>query len=72
MSNVDGTSEQLAEQKHQARAKRRYVKLSLGRTHCITHPAEAAGMLIEDADLISTDVWLTQAEFEALPEFQGF
>ena len=68
------TSEEQAEQKHAARAKRRYVKLRLGTTgpSCIVVPAEAEAMLRDDADLTASDVWMTVAEFEALPEFEGF
>jgi hypothetical protein len=68
------TSEQLAEQKHQARAKRRYVRLRLGDSgpSCIVHPPEAEAMMRDDADLTASDVWMTQAEFEALPDFGGF
>lgn len=72
MSNL--TSEEQAEQKHAARAKRRYVRLTLAGTKSsfVAEPHEAEYMRKEDPDLVASDVWMTVAEFEALPDFGGF
>lgn len=66
------TSEQLAEQKHQARAKRRYVKLAMDGANCVVEPHEAEGMMKDDPSLVASDVWMTVAQFESLPDFQGY
>lgn len=68
------TSEQQAEAKYQARAKRRYVALQLAGEgpKCIVENHEAKQMIKDDPDLIASDVWLTVAEFEALKDFEGF
>jgi hypothetical protein len=66
------TSEQLAEQKHQARAKRRYVKLTMDGTSCIVEPSEAESMMKDDPSLVASDVWMTVAQFESLPDFPGY
>jgi len=68
------SSEQLAEQKHQARAKRRYVALQLNGEgpKCVVEPHEAAEMQKDDPDLTASDTWMTLAQFEALRDFEGF
>lgn len=57
--------------------KRRYVKLRLKddpkSNECTCTPEEAAQLMADDPDLeICNEVWLTQAEYEALPEFGGW
>jgi hypothetical protein len=67
------TTAQLAAQKRANTDKRRYVKLDhKGGGFCIATPTEADAMRADDPDLIGHDVWMTQAEFEALPDFQGW
>lgn len=68
------STEELAAQKAAARDKRRYVKFSCDGSHCIVTPDEADQMA-KDGDwgeYQREDVWMTEAEFEALPEFGGF
>jgi catalase len=68
------TAEQLAAKKRAKRDKLRYVKLrhkgALG--SCTATPREAEAMMADDPDLTGEDVWMTQDEFEALPEFGGW
>ncbi len=68
------TSEEQAEAKHAARAKRRYVALQLRGTgpKCVIEAADLESYLFDDPELVPTDVWMTVAEFEALPDFEGF
>ena len=66
------SSEQLGEQKHQARAQRRYVKLTMDGTSCVVEPHEAKDMMKDDPILVASDVWMTVSQFEALPDFQGY
>jgi hypothetical protein len=54
------------------RDKHRYVSLSLDGASFICEPREVAAFLKDDPELTATDVWLTSAEFEALPDFAGF
>lgn len=57
------------------RDKRRYVRLSYGKNHCICTPYEAQE-IIADADEGTvyevSEEWLTVDEFEALPDFKGY
>lgn len=71
---ADLTSEQQAEQKHAARAKRRYISLQLdGRgPKCVVEPQEADQMVKDDPALVASETWMTVAEFESLPDFEGF
>lgn len=68
------TSEQMAAEKRAKTDKRRYVALRLRGSgpKCIADPVEARAMMFDDADLTGEDVWMTVAEFEALPDFGGF
>lgn len=70
----DRTAEQLCEEKHAARAKRRYVALQMNGTgqKCVIESAELESYLFEEPELVASDVWMTVAEFEALPDFVGF
>lgn len=60
------------------RQKIRYVKVWYGKASYISTPLEAdahkAEMIREklDGGYRFEDVWMTPAEFEALPEFQGW
>jgi len=53
------------------RDKRRYVRIVIDGTRCTMPPSEALESLVEDVSTVE-DVWLTQAEYEALPEFAGW
>lgn len=69
------TTEQLAAQKASARDKRRFVKLTMYGSSCTVRPEEVADMMEgrePDDPMTQTDVWMTQAEYEALPEFMGW
>ena len=56
----------------------RYVRVTLGGGHCVMHPSEgdryvqdarAAG---DESEYTVRDVWLSEREFDDLPEFDGF
>jgi hypothetical protein len=58
----------------------RYVRVTLSRSHCVMHPSEG-DCYVEDARnagdpdwerYIVRDVWLSEREFEDLPEHDGF
>lgn len=69
------TTEQLAAQKRVATDKKRFVKLTYGRESCVCLPDEAEYMLDGEEDpsqFRREDVWMTEAEYEALPEFGGW
>lgn len=64
-----------AEQRTKKRDKQRFVKLTLWGSACTCRPSEVADMLEggePDEPMKQEDVWMTEAEFEALPEFQGW
>ncbi len=55
------------------RQKIRFVKITYDKSSCVVRPNEVPAMTedgIEGHTL--TDVWMSEAEFEALPEFQGW
>lgn len=56
------------------RQKVRFVKLTMDRQSCVVRPTEVKDMMEdgEDANMTMTDVWMSEAEYEALPEFQGW
>ena len=57
------------------RDKKRFVKFCLDGQCCIVTPEEAVHMREDEEDpgaMTEEDVWMTEEEFEALPEFQGF
>lgn len=67
--------EQLAAQKSAARDKKRFVKLTYDGSSCYCRPNEVNDMLCyEDRpqDFTREDVWMTEAEYEELPEFMGW
>lgn len=72
MANL--TADELVAEKRAKTDKRRYVALQLrgAGPKCIADPVEARAMMFDDTDLTGTDVWMTVAEFEALPDFGGF
>lgn len=58
----------------------RYVRVTLNGSHCVMHPSEG-DCYVEDARnagdpdwerYIVRDVWLSEREFEDLPEHNGF
>jgi hypothetical protein len=56
----------------------RYVRVSLDGNHCVMHPSEG-DIYIADArecgdhsDYVVRDVWLSEREFDDLPEHEGF
>lgn len=58
----------------------RYVRVTLNRSHCVMHPSEG-DCYVEDARnagdpdwerYVVRDVWLSEREFEDLPEHTGF
>lgn len=57
----------------------RYVRVSLnGSNHCVMHPSEGDAYLADakaagdESDYTVRDVWLSEREFEDLPEHEGF
>lgn len=52
--------------------KRRYVKLKHDGASVILDPAEVTDFMDGNDDYEVEDVWMSDAEYEALPEFQGF
>jgi hypothetical protein len=68
------TAETLQRIKANATDKRRYVKLKLteGNSGFVCEPHEVAGFKAEDPSLVEVDVYMTPAEYEALPDFVGF
>lgn len=64
--------EQLQVQKAATRDKRRYVKIAFDGTSCICEPREVGDMTDGCEGAVLSDVWMTEAEWEALPEFMGW
>lgn len=60
------------ERVYKKRDKQRFVRLSVDGTSCISEPHEAEALLKADPSLEASDVWMTRAAFEALPEFGGW
>jgi hypothetical protein len=56
----------------------RYVRITLDGSHCVMRPQEGDSYLAEakaqgyDSAYTATDVYLSEREFEDLPEFDGF
>jgi hypothetical protein len=56
----------------------RYVRVSLGNNHCIMHPSEGDTYLKDardngdDSQYVVADVYLSEREFDDLPEHDGF
>lgn len=59
---------------YKKRDKRLFVRLEYDNQSVTMHPSEALDWLSdsEDATYHMMDVWMTQAQFEKLPEFEGF
>lgn len=53
------------------RDKIRFLKVTFDGTSCICEPREAADMM-DDPEYTVSEVWMTQAQYDALPEFQGW
>jgi hypothetical protein len=61
-------------------ARTRYVRVTLNRSHCVMHPSEGDCYVQDARDAgdpdweryIVRDVWLSEREFEDLPEHDGF
>lgn len=68
------TSEDLQAEKAAARDKKRFARMTVDRVSCICEPNEVKDMFTgDDMDGCTlTDVWMTQAEYDALPEFEGW
>lgn len=54
--------------------KRKYLRLEHDGAHCVIEPHELETFAYdgEAGDLVITELWMSRAEFEALPEFTGF
>ena len=54
--------------------KRRYVKLSVDGASVTMAPEEVQSFMdgSDPPEYTITEVWMTPAEFEALPDFEGF
>lgn len=53
--------------------RKRRVRITFEGSHCICEPKDVADMLGDDPSQYTlTDTWLSDAELEALPEFDGF
>ena len=66
------SSEELQAQKAAARDKRRYVKITFDGASCICEPREVGDMTDGCDGAVLTDVWMSPAEWENLPEFAGW
>lgn len=67
---------QLQAEKAAARDKRRYVKVrpAGGGPWCICEPSEVQGLMDGEppGEFEKVDVWMTDSEWEDLPEFEGW
>lgn len=53
--------------------KRRYVKVTANGSSVICEPFELIDFAIDaDGEFETEDVWMSPAEYDALPEFMGF
>lgn len=56
----------------------RYVRVTLNGNHCVMHPSEGDTYLKDarengdESNYVVRDVWLSEREFEDLPEHNGF
>jgi hypothetical protein len=55
----------------------KFTRVTFDDSYCIMEPAEALAMVAdecgdEDGGYMLMDVWMTQDQFERLPEFNGF
>jgi len=56
----------------------RYVRVSLNGSHCVMHPSEGDAYLKDardagdESEYTVRDVWLSEREFDDLPEHNGF
>lgn len=68
------TMAQLAAEKRAKRDKRRYIRMTMDGASCISEPDEVKDILTGDdmAGCTLTEVWMTQQQYEDLPEFSGW
>lgn len=67
------TSAELQARKAEARDKKRFVLMTYDGTSCTVRPSEVADLIDgNDEGYTFTDIWMTEDEFEALPEFSGW
>ena len=69
------STEELMQAKRAKTDKKRFVKLTMYGSSCTCRPADVPDMMTgrePDDPMTQTDVWMTQAEFEALPDFGGW
>lgn len=61
-------------QKAAARDKRRFIRMTVDGSNCICEPGEVKDMFDGGAmdGCKLTEVWMTQEQYDALPEFEGF
>jgi hypothetical protein len=52
--------------------KRRYIRLTSNGTTVICEPHEVQGIVDDGSEYTTSEVWMSPAEYEALPELQGF
>jgi hypothetical protein len=50
----------------------RYVRVTYQGVSCVLEPIEAADLTLGHADYETRDVYLSEQEYEALPEFGGW
>lgn len=68
------TASDLQQQKAAARDKRRFIRMTVDGASCICEPGEVKDMF-DGGDMDGctlTEVWMTQEQYDALPEFEGF
>jgi len=66
------STEELQRAKALSRDKRRFVKITYDGQSCVCEPREVGDMTDGCDGAVLTDVWMTTAEWEALPEFAGW
>lgn len=54
------------------RQKKRFLKLTVDGTSCICEPDEAADMMDDPTQYTVSEVWMTQKQYDKLPEFEGW
>lgn len=60
------------EEEAAARDKKRFVKITWDHQSCIVEPRDLKDMTDGCDGAVLTDVWMTDAEWEALSEFAGW
>lgn len=63
----------MAEERTKKRDKHPYVRVSHDGSSCVMEGQEAEALLKEEPGVYdTTEVWMTRAEFGALPDFSGW